>query len=116
VTRWIQGIGLYENLHHYLGYQDGKPVATSTVFYADGVIGLYCVATTQEIRGKGKSSVISATPLIEARGEGYKVGVLHSSMMAHGLYLSLGFKNYGEIVNYSAEYSADSYLRTLSRP
>jgi GNAT superfamily N-acetyltransferase len=115
VSRWIQGVGLSENLHHYLGYLDDKPVATSTVFYSDGVAGLYCVASLLDVRGRGLGSVMSAFPLLEAREEGYNVGVLHSTTMAHGVYLRLGFKDYGEIVNYSYGESGDSYLQTLSR-
>ena len=115
VSRWIQSVGLSENLHHYLGYIDDTPVATSTVFYSDGVAGLYCVASLPDVRGRGLGSVMSAFPLLEAREEGYNVGVLHSTRMAHGVYLRLGFKDYGEIVNYSHNESGDSYLPTISR-
>jgi ribosomal protein S18 acetylase RimI-like enzyme len=115
VTSWIQGVGLCDNLHHYLGYLGDKPVATSSLFYADGVAGLYCVASMPEARGRGLGSLMSAVPLLAAREEGYKVGVLHSTLMAHGVYLRLGFKDYSEIINYSRVESGDSYLQTLSR-
>lgn len=115
VSRWIRGIGLHENLSHYIGYLDDKPVTSSSVFYADGVAGLYCVASMPEARGKGLGSLMSAVPLLAAREEGYNAGVLHSTLMAHGVYLRLGFKDICELVNYSGSESGDSYLQTLSR-
>jgi len=115
VSGWIRGVGLHENLSHYIGYLDDDPVTFSSVFCADGVAGLYCVASTPEARGRGLGSLTSTVPLLAARGEGYRVGVLHSTMMAHGVYLRLGFKDYCEIVNYSRSESGDSYLQTLSR-
>jgi GNAT superfamily N-acetyltransferase len=115
VSRWIQGVGLHEDISHYIGYLDDEPVASSSVFCADGVAGLYCVATTPEARGKGLGSLTSVVPLLAAREEGYNVGVLHSTMMAHGVYLRLGFKDYCDVVNYSRSESGDSYLQTLSR-
>jgi len=115
VSGWIRGVGLQEDLSHYIGYLDDEPVTFSSVFCADGVAGLYCVASTPEARGRGLGSLTSTVPLLAARGEGYRVGVLHSTMMAHGVYLRLGFKDYCEIVNYSRSESGDSYLQTLSR-
>lgn len=114
VTRWIKGVGLRENLRHYLGYHGDRPVASSSVLLADGVAGLYCVASIPEVRGKGVGSLMSTIPLLGACDEGYNVGVLHSTSMAHGVYRGLGFKDYCEIINYSHELG-DSYLQTLSR-
>ncbi len=115
VSGWIRGVGLHEDLSHYIGYLDDEPVTFSSVFCADGVAGLYCVASTPEARGRGFGSLTSTVPLLAARSEGYRVGVLHSTSMAHGVYLRLGFKDYCEIVNYSRSESGDSYLQTLSR-
>jgi GNAT superfamily N-acetyltransferase len=115
VSGWINGVGICDGLHHYIGYLDDNPVATSSVFYSDGVAGLYCVASMPVARGRGIGSVMSAVPLLEAVEDGYNVGVLHSTMMAHGVYHRLGFKDISEIINYSHAESGDSYLQTLSR-
>jgi len=115
VTRWIQGLGLREDLSHYIGYLDDKQVASSSIYCSGGVAGLYCVASMPEARRKGLGSLMSAIPLLNAREEGYNVGVLHSSMLAHGVYLRLGFEDVSEIVNYSRSESGDSYLQALSR-
>ena len=101
VTRWVRSIGLNENLRHYLGYLHGKAVATASVFFYEGVAGLYCVATLPEARGKGIGSFVSAAPLIEAREEGYRIAILQSSRMGYPVYVRLGFKESRKGISYS---------------
>ncbi len=78
-------------LRHYLGYLAGKPVATTSLYYAAGVAGVYNVATLPAARGRGIGGYLTAYPLLEAREMGYRAAVLQSSDMGYGVYRNLGF-------------------------
>ena len=82
--------------HLYLGSIDGTPMATSELFLGQGVAGIHGVTTVPEYRGKGIGTAMTLLPLVDARREGYEIGVLFSSEMAVGIYQNLGFKEYGK--------------------
>jgi ribosomal protein S18 acetylase RimI-like enzyme len=92
-------LGLDLPVRNYLGYLNGRPVSTSTVFYGGGVAGIYCVSTLPEARGKGIGAAITLKPLQEARDMGYRVGVLQSSEMGFNVYKKLGFRHLCQIEN-----------------
>lgn len=81
-------------LRNYVGYFNGKPVATSQLFLGAGVAGLYWVATIPEARGKGIATALSMAPLLEARAKGYRIGILQSSPMGEKVYRRMGFREY----------------------
>lgn len=89
-----QGYKDSPSAHYYLGWLDGVPVATSLLFLAGGVAGIYNVATLLAFRGKGIGSALTVVPLLDARALGYRIGVLQSSPMGFNLYKRLGFKQY----------------------
>ena len=74
-----------------------QTVATSLLYLADGLAGIYCVATLPEQRGKGLGGYATAEALRVARRLGYDVGVLQSSPMGHAVYRGLGFVDCGEV-------------------
>lgn len=74
---------------------DGQLVATSMLFLANGLAGIYCVATLPGERGKGLGAHVTAEALRAARRIGYRVGVLQSSDEGHSIYLGLGFADLG---------------------
>jgi len=93
-------IGLDFPVQNYLGYLDGQPVSTSTVFYSAGVAGIYDVATLPEARGRGLGSALTLAPLLDARQAGYRIGVLQSSEMGFGVYKRMGFRHLCQIENF----------------
>lgn len=77
--------------------RDGRIVATSVLFLAAGLAGIYCVSTLAEERKKGLGAHATAEALRVARRLGYRVGVLQSSSEGHGVYLRIGFRDFGSI-------------------
>lgn len=102
INSWSRLLGLLpsETVRAYTGWLDGKPVATSLLFLAAGVAGIYAVATIPEARRKGIGAALVKQPLLEARAEGFHTGILQSSEMGLGVYRSLGFREYCTIDSY----------------
>jgi predicted GNAT family acetyltransferase len=88
-------------LRLYLGLLNGKSVATSMYYLAEGVAGIYFVTTLPEARNKGIGFAITQKPLLDAREQGYRVGILQASELGKPVYLRLGFKEYSSIESYS---------------
>lgn len=87
----MNGLGLANPFQNYLGFLDGQAIATSQIFYSAGVAGIYNVATLPKARGKGIGAAMTRAPLIQAREQGFKLGVLQSSEMGYPIYQNLGF-------------------------
>jgi GNAT superfamily N-acetyltransferase len=94
-------ISYCKEMLNYTGLLNGRPVATASVFLADGVAGVYCIATAPEARGRGIGSYITATPLLEAQEMGYEVSILHATKMGYPVYERLGFQEVCKKVSYS---------------
>lgn len=90
-------VGVDLPIRHYLGYMDGKPVATSTLFLGAGTAGIYDVGTLPEARRQGIGAALTLYPLQQARAMGYKSGILQSSEMGFGVYQRLGFRHVGAV-------------------
>jgi len=84
----------------YLATIGDQPVAVSTLYFDAGVAGIYNVATVPEWRGKGIGAAVTLRPLLEARQQGYKAGILQSSDMGYRVYQRLGFKELCKMNHY----------------
>ncbi len=69
--------------------QQCRPVATSLLYLADGLAGIYCVATLPEDRAKGLGAHTTAEAFRRAHELGYRVGVLQSSPAGHSVHVGL---------------------------
>lgn len=88
----------------YVGYQEGRPVATSLVFPGAGVLGVYAVGTIPEVRRQGIGGGITAASLRAAQAGAYRYAVLFTTRLGHAVYRRLGFREVaGTIGIYSFE-------------
>ena len=85
----------------YLATIDEQPVATAVVVLDAGVAGLYNIATLPAWRGRGIGTAITLHAALQARQQGYRVGILQSSELGYKVYQRLGFKEYCRIPQYS---------------
>ena len=94
------GLSRHLPLQHYVGFLKGKPVACSSMFLGAGVAGIYNVGTIPDKRGQGIGAALTWEPLCNARKMGYRIGVLHSSLMGFNVYRRIGFKEYCKLRTY----------------
>ncbi|MFN8375077.1 MAG: GNAT family N-acetyltransferase [Anaerolineae bacterium] len=86
-----------ESTPRYLGLLAGEPAAAAALHLAEGVAGIYAVATVHKARSKGIGAAITLKPYLDARAQGYHVGILQASSMGYKMYQRLGFKKYCEL-------------------
>ncbi len=85
------GLGEQSPFRHFLGYENGEPAATCSLFLGAGVAGIYDVATLPERRKRGLGRLVTLAAMQEARARGYRMAILHSSALGAGMYRGLGF-------------------------
>ena len=78
----------------YIGYLEGKPVATSHLLMGGGAAGLWWVTVLPEARGKGIGTFISQWTIMKGKDNGYKLSTLYSTEMGHPIYKKIGFQDY----------------------
>ena len=91
-----RALGLAEEnpFGHYVGRLGGEALATASLSLAAGIAGVFNVATLPGARRRGLGTALTLAALRDARGRGYRVGILQSSAAALGVYRRLGFGRY----------------------
>ncbi|MGP4107957.1 GNAT family N-acetyltransferase [Virgibacillus sp. L01] len=98
-----KGINQDSQLESYIGYESGKPVCISSVYYTAGVAGIYNVGTLSEFSRRGYGKEITLYSLLEAKKNSYHYGILQSSKQGEKLYQRMGFKEQCRISTYKFE-------------
>ncbi len=75
----------------YWAISNGEPLATAVVALAEGVAGIYGVATMPNARRQGIGTLITLVALQAARTQGYRIAGLQASQEAYDMYRRLGF-------------------------
>jgi GNAT superfamily N-acetyltransferase len=87
-----QGFGPDLPWQLFVGVERGQPVASSRLFCAAGVAGIYHVATLPGARGRGFGTALTLTATRAARELGYRTAILTASPAGYRLYQRLGFE------------------------
>jgi GNAT superfamily N-acetyltransferase len=80
-----------------LGSED---VAAALAFDHDGDCGIYNVETLERARRRGLGTALSALQLHDALARGCQTASLQSTPMAERVYLAVGFRDLGRILEY----------------
>lgn len=101
LSRWFRTTkALRLPMRFYLAHQNHEPVATSQLFVAEGVAGIYYVATLPKARNQGIGYAVTHRALRDGQNMGYRAGTLQASKMGVPVYLRMGFTEVGRIRSY----------------
>lgn len=84
----------------YVGYLNGRAVATAELTVSAGAVGLYNIATLQEYRGRGAGTALTTVPLRDALARGHQLAVLQAAPDGLRIYERIGFQAFGTITEY----------------
>jgi GNAT superfamily N-acetyltransferase len=84
----------------FVAREGGQAVGTAVLFDADGVAGVYLVATAEEHRRRGIGAALTAAALAEGRRRGLRVGTLQASSLGVPVYTRMGFETVAEYALY----------------
>jgi ribosomal protein S18 acetylase RimI-like enzyme len=87
-------------MHFYLAFLDGRPAATSQLVPAEGVAGIFYVATLPEFRNRGIGYAATLHACEAGREIGYRIATLQASPMGEPVYRRMGFIKCGEVWAY----------------
>ncbi|HEY4032520.1 MAG TPA: GNAT family N-acetyltransferase [Ktedonobacteraceae bacterium] len=88
----------------YLARLNGEPVATSALYCAEEVAGIYyMVCTGPSARQQGIRSAMTMTSLLDARAMGYRMAILQATPIGQPIYQRLGFTSYYTLDRYCWE-------------
>lgn len=85
------GIGGGNPWRYYIGSVEGKPVATSLLFFGEKAAAVHWVVTLPEFKRRGIGAAMTVHALRDARAAGYRHAVLTASPEGVGVYRRLGF-------------------------
>jgi GNAT superfamily N-acetyltransferase len=81
------------DLTHYLGFMDGRPVATAMRFTIQRVAHIANVSTIPAYRRRGIGEAITWRTVLDGRAEGCLAAYLQASEMGFPIYQRMGFRH-----------------------
>ena len=85
---------------HYIGYADGRAVATTSLFFGGGTAGIYNVYTAPAMRSRGFGAALTRAAVSDACDLGHRLVVLQATQDSAPLYRRLGFVEHCSIGHY----------------
>lgn len=89
-----------KRLKRYMGYFNGKPVSTATLWFDEHVVGLYNLGTLPEARSQGVATQMISELVQRVAKAGYRYIVFHASQDGLALYQKLGLQELGKVKGY----------------
>jgi len=86
------GFGQDSPLRNFVGFANGEPVSTGTVFYGHGIAGIYTIGTPDAHRGHGYGTAITEACMADAIARGFDTAFLQASKMGYRVYEKIGFQ------------------------
>jgi GNAT superfamily N-acetyltransferase len=90
--------------HVLVARLDGEIVSAALAYDFRGDCGIYNVGTAAEARRRGLGTAVTAAQLYNARERGCRTASLQSTPMAEHVYTAVGFRDLGQIVEYTPPY------------
>lgn len=84
----------------YVGYVDGKAVATAETYYAHGVVGLSNIVADAALSGKGYAPALLIAALRDAKRTGQTTAFVQADAASKPIYERIGFKAAGQFTDY----------------
>lgn len=81
-----------DNAAAFLADLEGRPAGIAMTIVSHGIAGIYWVGTSQEARGRGLGSTVTAIAVNTGFDLGAEIASLQASPMGEGLYKRMGFK------------------------
>jgi GNAT superfamily N-acetyltransferase len=79
---------------------NGEPVAGGLGLVTGDTVGLYMIATQEELRGRGIGRAVTEALLAEGKARGTKHAILHTSPMGRPVYERIGFAEVCDTAQY----------------
>lgn len=89
------GVGHGVPLYHFLARLENEPVATASILFGAGIVGVYDVSVIPSARRRGIGGALTRHVLGFARQRGYQYACLQASPMGFRLYEEIGFRHCG---------------------
>jgi ribosomal protein S18 acetylase RimI-like enzyme len=86
--------------HVLVARLDGENVSTAIAFDRNADCGIYNVGTLEPARRRGLATALTAIHLHDARARGCRTASLQSTEMAERVYVAVGFRDLGRILEY----------------
>ena len=85
------GLDRDQSLRHYVARLGGEPAGALSLFLGQEAAGIYNVEVAPALRRRGVGTAMTRAVLEEARGLGYRIGVLGPTPESRSMYERLGF-------------------------